>query len=242
MISMVEELQKSREEVPAFLKTYHPEKPFAFPKKIDCRVCYYPGARTDWQPIHTLSDAGYAHFFVYADYGVKEEEIDTEVEKIEGFRLLGSHSLAVEDLAKKPIRYHITPEEYENALARKSFEMEEEEPFGKLYILERIENGERFALLYLCADGIATYDALFGNKNMKLDFLVLQDHGFGCNYDKFGEGGLMDLIAKNTKVKPERILCAENTKLWDSYAEIKGVAPVLDHCLSNRFLCLKVEN
>ena len=131
-------------------------------------------------------------------------------------------------------------EEFKTSFENKSFELDPKPPFGKLYILERIENGERFALLYLCADGIATYDALFGNKNMKLDFLVLQDHGFGCNYDKFGEGGLMDLIAKKTKVKPERILCAENTKLWDGYAEIQGVAFV--SASHERSLYQKVEN
>ena len=240
MIPMTEELEKSREETPKFLATYKPDAPFAFPKKIDCRICYYPGAGVDWQPIRTLTEAGYAHFFVYADYGVTEKTVDDELAKVEDWRLLGSHNLTVEDLAKKQIRYHITQEVYEKAIAGKEYLMGHEEPFGKLYLLEQVESGERFAILYLCADGIATYDALFGNKNMRLDFLVLQDHGFGCNYDKFGEGGLMDLIAKKTKVKPERILCADNTDLWEGYDRVPDVLPVAGSHM--RSLCRKVDD
>ena len=52
----------------------------------------------------------------------------------------------------------------------------------------------RLAILFLGADAIATYDALFcqGDGTRSPYVVVLQDHGFGGNYDSFGEGGTLE--------------------------------------------------
>ena len=55
----------------------------------------------------------------------------------------------------------------------------------------------------LFADGIHAYEQLFVNQYKKAPWLfLLQDHGFGGNYDKFGRGGSLDRIIQKG-VKPE---------------------------------------
>ena len=51
---------------------------------------------------------------------------------------------------------------------------------------------KRLAIIFLFADGIASYDALFCQSRNKCEpfGVLLQDHGFGGNYDKFGMGGI----------------------------------------------------
>ena len=71
-------------------------------------------------------------------------------------------------------------------------------PYGFLEILDRSptlgdDHGAlRLAILFIGVDGIAAFDALFCQGNFRKDqFVVLQDHGFGGNYDHFGTSGLM---------------------------------------------------
>ena len=108
-----------------------------------------------------------------------------------------------------------------------------EKPYCFTEILERDSDkddywgSKRFAITFLCADGIAAYHQLFFGEYKKAPWLVLlQDHAFGCNYDKFGRGGLLDEIIKNSHIKPEYVLCADNTHIWDGYAKVEGIPSI----------------
>ena len=110
---------------------------------------------------------------------------------------------------------------------------EPERPYCFTEILERDDNrddcwgSEHFAITFLCADGIATYLQLFCGEYKKAPWLVLlQDHGFGCNYDKFGKGSILDEIIEKTGVKSQYVLCANNTHIWDGYTKIEDIPPV----------------
>lgn len=68
------------------------------------------------------------------------------------------------------------------------------------------------------ADGIMTYYDLFSREYGKAPWiLLLQDHGFGGNWDRFGHGGAMEKIALETGTMPEILLCADNTHPWRGY-------------------------
>jgi hypothetical protein len=54
--------------------------------------------------------------------------------------------------------------------------------------------------------------------------LLLHDHGFGGNYDKFGRGGLMDSIAIHAQIKPTYLLVDYNTRPWRDYTKLEDVA------------------
>jgi hypothetical protein len=104
----------------------------------------------------------------------------------------------------------------------------EVKPYAFLEILERdAELGDdhgahRLAVLFLGADGIASYDSLFcQSDSVGPPFAVLiQEHGFGGNYDKFGQGGLLDRIAQKCQVFPKFLLVAEGSEPWIGYEKM----------------------
>ena len=103
--------------------------------------------------------------------------------------------------------------------------------FGFLEILERdpeFDDGHgarRLAILFLGADGIAAYNALFCQEgNVAVPFaVVVQDHGFGGNYDRFGRGGLLEGLAARCNVIPRWLLVAENTDPWEGFVRVPEV-------------------
>ena len=84
---------------------------------------------------------------------------------------------------------------------------------------------ERLAIAFIMADGIKTYDELFVKQFNKAPWIVLlQDHGFGGNYDSFGRGGKLSAIVSRG-VKPEFVLCGEGTRMWKGYYKMDRILP-----------------
>lgn len=103
-------------------------------------------------------------------------------------------------------------------------------PFGFLEILERdpgldeAHGARRLAVLFLGADGFAAYDALFCQANCDPPFAVaLVDHGFGGNYGRFGQGGLLERLALRCDVFPDWLLVGRPTQPWEGYDRMPGV-------------------
>lgn len=99
-------------------------------------------------------------------------------------------------------------------------------------VLERVEplddshGPQRLAILFLGAEGIATYDALFCQGRYPACFaMVIQEHGFGGNYNAFGHGSLLDQIASETSTYPEWMLVADNSECWDGYEPVPNLQP-----------------
>ena len=86
---------------------------------------------------------------------------------------------------------------------------------------------QRLAILFLGADGHATYDALFCQRYNRLApyAVLLQDHGFGGQYSNFGAGGVMEKIAQATKVLPEWLIVGPHTQAWLGYEQVDDVDP-----------------
>ena len=51
---------------------------------------------------------------------------------------------------------------------------------------------------------------------------LLQDHGFGCNYDRFGKDGYLDAIIRESNIRPDYVICATNTHICDGYSRVEG--------------------
>lgn len=84
---------------------------------------------------------------------------------------------------------------------------------------------KRLAILFLFADGISTYDALFCQARNKLEpfAILLHDHGYGFD-EPFGRGGLMEKIAMHAKIKPTYLLVDYNTRPWRDYTKLEAIA------------------
>ena len=67
------------------------------------------------------------------------------------------------------------------------------------------------AILFICADGVAAYDALFCQRKTQAPFaVVLQDHGFGGNWATFGRGDGLEKDASTAGRSLELLLAAKN--------------------------------
>jgi hypothetical protein len=169
---------------------------------------------------------------VQVDYGVSLAELKEELQHPQhGFR--GYDSLDQLELGEREVlpqgwTPHLDPTEVGPSVNRFVGIV----PYALLQILQRQsgygdEHGpERLAVLFLGADGIASYDALFCQEtSLGAPFVVLlQDHGFGGNYDRFGAGGALERIVLRTGVFPEYLFVAdEGTRAWQGYEPVPEI-------------------
>lgn len=76
-----------------------------------------------------------------------------------------------------------------------------------------------FDAVFLGTEGIGTYGVLV-RAGWRPNFVVLQDHGLGGNWNSFGAGGLLEASARQLAALPELLLVAENTRPWEGYTQI----------------------
>ncbi len=225
-------LSREKEDLPDWLQNPENREDFNYANFFSSRVVFYPGSGFDGHPIRLFASTHSAHCFVYADYMVTEDKIKEELSNcsFRGYRLLQRHQLEEHDLSRRGWVQHIPPD----WIGRYRGDMHHfvrTRPYGFLDIYERnpelddTHGAFRFAIIFLGSDGIAAYDALFCQAySMRPPFaMMLQDHGFGGNYDKFGDGGLLERIAVNCNVYPEYMLVAKRgTRVWDGYIRVSN--------------------
>jgi hypothetical protein len=225
-------LRPLAEPMPYWLATFRPGMPFPFKEFKESRVIVYPGSGTDGRPVELFGSTHAAHCFIYADYLRPrtdiEEALDHPAYGFRGYRSLCRVTLSEGDLTPRKWRPHVYPVEVDY-----TFREHHVAPFGFLEVLER-EDGfddahgpERLAIVFLGADGIATYDALFCQEGATRGpfGLVVIDHGFGGGYARFDNGGLLHSLAKRCSVFPEYLWVPyESSVPWNEYhpVEIHG--------------------
>jgi len=230
-VTPYEYLQGLREDIPAWLDQFRDGDNFQRQKFFGTRIVFYPGSGTDGHPVKMFGSTHSAHCFVYADYGVTQTTLESELwhptHRFRGYHTLARLHLSEHDLVPNGWTPHVDPGD----MRPDPYGFVTTTPFGFLEVLERDQGfddahgARRLAILFLGADGIATYDALFCQGHPTLDpfAVVLQDHGFGGNYDRYGRGGLLDRIARRCGVFPRWLLVAQNTKIWDGFVQIATV-------------------
>ena len=232
-----EYLEQYREDIPEWLKAYQRGKSRPLADFLKSRIVYYPGSGIDGDPVEVFGASHSTHCFVYADYWLSKDELTKELHThgFRGYNILDEVSFSErEAMDAIPWRRHFLSEEEMRAAANGTAEMRQvnhPSPYALLAILERKPNfgddhgPERLAILFLGADGIATYEAIFANGNAPQFFgFLLQDHGWGGNYDRFGRGGLLEKIMTCSKVFPHFVLTVHD-RLYDGYARVEWADP-----------------
>lgn len=226
-----------REDLPRWLETYDHNSKFNSRTFFQSRVVFYPGSGDDGDAVKIFGSSHSAHCFVYSDYGINAETIKATLDSLHrnfyGYKSLVRQDLKESDISPTGWKMHASPEQIEKW--RQHFQESlngRAHSYGFLEILERdaglndTHGPQRLAILFLGADGHAAYDALFCQPSQNAPFAVLlQDHGFGGNYSKFGNGGFMNSIANAANRFPELLLVASNTEPWASYKAIENVFP-----------------
>ena len=243
MKEMTQYLHSYREEMPAWLVNYKPGDHVAFSDFMSGRVGYYPGSYFDGTLMKIGNMAHCTHAFLYVDYLLSRKDLESHLKEpncVRGYHSIGRVEWTEKDLmpnGQYPLNVNTKPRCNPDTF------LLDEPPYCFMEIMERNsiygeERGaKRFAIVFLLADGIATYYQLFCREYKKAPWIfLLQDHGFGCNYDRFGRGGLLDAIIQANQCKPEFVICADNTGLWNGYSRIANVAPWDDRVHTGRIL------
>ena len=169
------------------------------------------------------------HAFVYVGYAVEQEAIIKWVpDAWEGYTVEYTETVAEDTLRPSGWIRHVNLPDSPNEFASAK-------PFALFVVLSRNNNAgydethgpERFAVLFVGGDGFETFDALYCQSDgMAAPFLVvIQDHGFGGNHNgfKFGQGGLLESIAKKYNQRPKWLLVGEGIEHWKDHSDVGAV-------------------
>lgn len=236
---MTEYLKQWAEDKPKWLADYHTGDKVAFSDFLSGRIGYYPGAGFDGCLVEVANQAHCVHSFLYVDFGPTREEVEDRLRREDafmGYHSIGSIEWSHDDLI--PYLGQPVPSDlYSRLNASERINKDNWQPFCIMEIYERNEDkddswgAERFALAYLCSEGIETYYQLFVMQYKKAPWLFLaQNHGFGGIYGDFGfeNDGILHGIIHKHQVLPEFVIsgsCVEN--MWDGYHLIEDVEPVI---------------
>jgi hypothetical protein len=219
--------EESREDTPQWLNKWTESSQFLAADFFASRVVFYPGSGTDGQPVQFFGSRHAAHCFLYADYGITREYVQQELgangHPFVGYVSIGRKELLEHDLIKNVWVPSIKPG------AAPQGPLAPMRAYAFVEILQRqpgfddAHGPRRLAMLFLCADGVAAYDALFCQPKARAPYtVVLQDHGWGGNWTKFGQGGALEQLASRTERLPQLLLVAANTDVWQGYSAIDG--------------------
>ena len=214
MMYVAEYLSNYREEEPAWIGRYLRGEQLTFKDIMSSRVAYYPGSGYDGTLMKVCNMSHSVHSFLYVDYLLKRSDLERHIAQrnsIRGYHAIGKIEWTEKDLmpnGQYPFNINKEPMFFEP----NTFVDPDEKPYCFTLIMER-----------------ATYYQLFVREYGKAPWIfLLQDHGFGCNYDCFGRGGILDSIIAESGICPTFVLCGDNTRIWKGYAKVKGVLPICD--------------
>jgi len=156
---------------------------------------YYPSSGIDGDPIKYL--AGNTFSFVYVDHGKSRQEMRKALN--DGFR--GYSILLSRDVEEK----ELTPNGWEPDLPQaadgnpRECEDFRKSPFAIWAVMERQDDycgdhgPKRFSLLYVCADGVAGYQAIYKSNGAAAKYLAIiqPGHAFGGNWTDYEDPDLI---------------------------------------------------
>lgn len=202
---------------------------------------YYPSAGFDGDPVKYL--AGNLYSFIYVDYGHTREELAQAFQNpgFRGYRLLATRPVTEQELTPRgwrpilPTRADGNPDRYRAWGWIKA-------PFCSWSIFQRVDEAPathgpfRFSLLYLCADGVAAFQALYlANAASPRAVAVIQPgHGFGGNWTDFEnpERIFARSVLGNPHGRPQLLLYGGigprdfyRQPCWPGYSQLVGMLP-----------------
>ena len=234
-------LAQFKEPMPEWLRNYKSGDAVSFAEFMQGRVGYYPGSGYDGMLISLCNRAHCVHSFLYVDYGLSRKELCAHLNKkdcLKSYHSIGRVEWSERDLM--PSGSYPSP--FSTSSCR-GIILEGEKPYCFMEIFERNADcddswgAERFAVTFLFADGIATYYQLFAMEYRKAPWIfLLQDHGFGGNYDRFGKDGLLNRIMTASECWPKFVLCDKERNVWSGYSAVEGLNPAVRRLYGHRDL------
>jgi hypothetical protein len=179
---------------------------------------FYPGSGSDLHPIEIFGPTGEASFFVGADYLASPDF--SALDFPAGFRVVAQHDLNFQELCDL-------------------LEADQQHPCGdgwnqftdwnqitqgtsRWVVFENRNRGRNntprhLGLLHVFGEAVWVYWHLWAKRNAAPFAILLQDHGFGGNWARFGgDDAPLYRIAERAAL-PDFLVVGENTAVWPGY-------------------------
>lgn len=217
--------------MPAWLSSIDETSSFCKEDVISGSV-YYPGAGIDYSIINAYS--GFAHSFIYADYGVDKGEILERIQHLAGYEVVLIKELRhkdividnleelelIEDDFYPRLSYGDTIAERLKSHHRRMKHMNEgnDHNFCIWIVYQRRSTAnpglgpDRLSLLYIRGEGVATYKAIYNKNKIKPVAIVIAraDIGFGRNWTLFEQNNaVFERIVRANKAGIPKYLFAD---------------------------------
>lgn len=182
--------------------------PFPIKEVLENSV-YYPASGVDGGLIRDINrnrQDWNVTSFVYCDYHETAENLRDSIQQMRGYKLLAWRDLKMEELIPEGWSQQLPPNidlrRYQDRVRR----FANPNPYGVWMVFERLpEFGEdhgprRFSLLYICAEGVASYQALYWTNHCvpRAIAIIQPGTGFGFNWtDFYKDGEPLHWIVKN---------------------------------------------
>lgn len=196
---------------------------------------YYPGCRFDAEPIEAYG--GFAHSFVYVDYYCDRDSVESFISRISGYDPLfikdvsmgelSEYSGAIRDIRASDFYGAHVDDSIQELMCRANANADERvNPYAVWAVLERKDRTnpghgpERFSLLYIFGEGVATYEALYNSNQICPTSIVLcgADIGFGRNWTLFEKkDGVFERVVMSNPAGIPQFLFAWNR--YDPFGE-----------------------
>jgi len=201
---------------------------------------YYPSAGFDGGVIkdcNTIGKENQIISFIYCDYGVGEQAFLEQKDSFFGYAPMGSRRVALHELLSSPWTPSLPPNFDRNAYTQYE---DIWSPLVQCTVYERLPSKDRsygpdrFSLLYVGGEGVATYQALYWNNKQRPKALAIiqPGHAFGLNWTDFTqqEGPLYWVVNTNPAGVPPIIyyggVGVDYTNLsWKRYIHQRKISP-----------------
>ena len=171
---------------------------------------YYPGSGTDDGPFRLFAENSKVATVIYADYLVSEHDARHFITHLPGWQLEGAITRPEPGFFRARTWEDFWPDD---PLSRRAAG-----PQSAFALRATLSHSTRTVeFLFLGTEAIQTFSILAKSRLLPT-FVVLQDHGFGNNWAKFG--GESNLFTRASLAGlPQLLLVATNTDPWPGYEQ-----------------------
>jgi len=188
---------------------------------------FYPASAMDGRPVKYL--AGFSYSFVYADCNVSQDVLIGNLDTFQGYRIYYSRSVTREELCFKsfqPILPEPTDGDPKRLHVRAGFS-----PYALWAVFERrpefdeVHGPERFSLLFVGGEGVATFQSLYySNQRAPSVITLIMCDAFTGNWTQFFDPKniLARSVMQNPYGTPDYMFCDYGQEPpWPWYSKLQ---------------------
>lgn len=197
---------------------------------------YYPSSGFDYGIIKYYGKK--IQSYIYCDYATGEEAFLSQLDCFRGYKILGHRPVRQEELV--PNGWKMQPPPNFNFKQYYIHKDAFKKPFAHWVVYEKMANfsesdgPNRFSLIYIGGEGVATYQALYwsNKKTAKALAIIQPGTSFGLNWTNFNDknGALAWVVMNNKFGIPDTIFYGGygngyNDFNWDNYVLSRTIRP-----------------